>query len=208
MAVTGNRLVVALADRAEAARYVDLVLLAVGRSLAVAQEFEQHARFVTWAAHAAARVADTENDGADAGVEDEGVGAAIEGLWRILTGTPYPRLIGPALGTLTALGVFDAPYLDVLKRAKDARNAIAHEGALLPTTSREALARHATKLISWVDDINAADIPLAKHAHDVEEPRDPLPLLNFRQTATARRDVLVQGLAPLLQWIPAEDAGP
>jgi hypothetical protein len=189
-----------VADKVEAGRYVDTMLLAVGRSLVVAQEFERHARFVAWAAHTASRMAGAAEDSA----ADDGVAS----LWRILTETPYPHLIGPALGTLKTLGVFEATYLDVLRRAKDARNAIAHEGALLPATSREALAGHATKLISWVDDIDAADIRLAKCAHDVEEPLDPLPLQVFRQAASARRAVLTDGLAPLLRWGPAVPAGP
>jgi hypothetical protein len=106
-----NKLLRSQVEREEAKGYFDVVLLAVGRALAAAQEFEQHARFVTWALHAAERVTAAEQDG-------------VEKLWTVLSSTNYPKLIGPALKTLEDLGAMDADYLATLRRAKDARNAI------------------------------------------------------------------------------------
>lgn len=180
-----NRFQKAIEDQKSAAIYIDSVLLAVGRSLAVAQNFEQNARFVTWAADTHFRLEAAARDG-------------VEDLFTILSSTPYPNLIGPALARLKILGVFDAVYLDTLKKAKGARNAIAHEAALIPRNSVEDLGVHALKLISWVDDIQAADISLSRAAHDIQEPKDPLPLVVFAGNAAALRDTLMQGLAPLL----------
>jgi hypothetical protein len=172
-------------DRKQAALHVDKMLLAVGRCLEVAQRFEQNARSVTWAAHASLRLEVAEGDG-------------VEDLFTILSSTPYPQLIGPAIATLKNLEVFDAAYLQTLKKAKDARNAIAHEAALIPRNSVADLATHAAKLISWLDDIQAADISLSKAAHDIEEPKDPLPLRVFEENAATQREDIVRGLTPLM----------
>jgi hypothetical protein len=83
---------------------------------------------------------------------------------------------------------------------------LAHEGALLPKESVISLAGHARQLIAWVDDIDAADIRLAKYNRDIEEPDEMLPLRVFEDAAAARRAELVDGLAPLLERAPDVDS--
>jgi hypothetical protein len=183
--VGANRIQQAIADKQEAARYHEAMYLAVGRTLRVAQEFEQNARFVTWAARAHANVQKATEDG-------------VSELWQVLTSTSYLGLIGPTLKVLEGLNVFDAEYMAVLGHAKEARNSIAHEAALFADHSTSLMGEHAAKLIMWVDAVQAADIRLSKAAYDIQEPKDPLPLWNFEQIAGHRRQTIATGLTQIL----------
>ncbi|MBT2545314.1 hypothetical protein J7E99_32610 [Streptomyces sp. ISL-44] len=142
---------------------LDALFLSAGRSLHIANAFEEKCR---WMVRCINLVEVHENADPVATFED------------IIAGLPADKMLGPTLQQLTGHLSCSAETMDALRRARRARNFIAHEGAGVGDISvvreRHILA-HACRLRSAVSDLAAGDNIVSQWGFHFEEPRWSLP---------------------------------
>lgn len=97
---------------------------------------------------------------------------------ELITALPADKMLGPALHQLTGHMSCSTETMDVLRRARKARNFIAHEGADVGDISAapaKHLLAHAGRLRSAVSDLAAGDNIVSQWGFHFEEPNWSLP---------------------------------
>ncbi|KAB8197658.1 hypothetical protein FH608_003755 [Nonomuraea phyllanthi] len=143
---------------------LDATFLSVGRALYLANEFESKCQFVLRISNLIAIVQDD----------------PVLGLQEALSSLPSDKMLGPTLMDLTqrALGGFSSQDIDVLDRARKARNFIAHEGAAIGpmwAVKSDRILDHTIRLRAAVADLAHGDNLISQWCHGIEEPKEPLP---------------------------------
>jgi len=142
---------------------LDALFLSAGRSLHIANAFEGKCR---WMLRCVNLVAVHQNVDPVATFED------------LIAALPADKMLGPALHQLTGHMSCSTETIDVLRRARKARNFIAHEGADVGDTSAaraKHLLAHAGRLRSAVSDLAAGDNIISEWGFHFEEPNRSLP---------------------------------
>jgi len=145
-------------------------MLAAGRALYVCNQFEAKCRVILRNMHIIDRIASD----------------PVASLAEAFNDLPSsPKMLGGTLKEIKAkaeaFGVTEA-QLEVLVKAKDARNMIAHEGAdigpLYNVRSKDIL-QVLQRLRSAVADVAAGDNIVSTWIYYIEEPREPVPHIKF-----------------------------
>ncbi len=137
---------------------LDALFLAAGRSLHIANAFEGKCR---WMLRCINLVEVHQNADPVATFED------------LIAALPADKMLGPALHQLTGHMSCPTETVDVLRRAREARNFIAHEGADVGDISAaraKHLLEHAGRLRSAVSDLAAGDNIISQWGFHFEEP--------------------------------------
>lgn len=141
---------------------VDALHLSAGRSLHIANAFESKCRSILRLTNLA-----------DAFDTDP-----VADLRQAIASLPDDKLLGPTLQELNGLMSSSADTIDVLHRAKEGRNFIAHEGGaadFAATMSRDDILKHASRLRTAVADLAQGDNIVSTWCYVIEEPREPVP---------------------------------
>ncbi|GII67370.1 hypothetical protein Skr01_74550 [Sphaerisporangium krabiense] len=143
---------------------LDATFLSAGRALYLANAFESKCQFVLRISNLIAVVQDD----------------PVLSLQEAISSLPGEKMLGPTLKELTqhALGGFNSEDIDVLDKARKARNFIAHEGvaigAMWAARSNQIL-DHMLRLRAAVTDLAHGDNIISQWCHGIEEPKGPLP---------------------------------
>jgi hypothetical protein len=144
---------------------IDEILLAAGKALYLANNFESNCQYVL-------RIANLVDL-----IKDDPVASLEEAAAKL----PEDKMLGPTLQGLFAHT--DIPMLPdrmaALKRAKDARNYIAHEGAMaigeLDSYNVQGMLDALRALRAKVIDLANGDNIVSCWVYEIDEPREPLP---------------------------------
>lgn len=142
----------------------DALHLSAGRSLHLANAFEAKCRFVL-------RIANL-IDALDAD--------PVADLELAIASLPPDKLLGPTLHQLNGRMPLPADTADVLHRAKEGRNFIAHQGGgtnFAATMRSGDIVKHASRLRAAVADLARGDNIVSTLCYAIEEPREPAPQL-------------------------------
>jgi hypothetical protein len=173
---------------------LDAAFLSTGRALHIANEFESKCRFVLRVSNLIVAV---QND-------------PVLSLREAVASVPRDKMLSATLNDLTnhTLGGFDSADVDVLDRARDARNFIAHEGAAVGpmwAVRSNHIIDHLTRLRAAVKDLALGDNIISQWCHGIEEPKEPMPTF-FIKAYPAMIDKWVFGhLAELIDIPEFED---
>ncbi|WP_162641518.1 hypothetical protein [Streptosporangium sp. 'caverna'] len=143
---------------------LDATFLSAGRALYLANEFESKCQFVLRISNLISVVQDD----------------PVLSLQEAISSLPREKMLGATLKDLTqhTLGGFDSEDIDVLDKARKARNFIAHEGvaigAMWVARSNKIL-DHIIRLRAAVTDLAHGDNIISQWCHGIEEPKEPLP---------------------------------
>ncbi len=132
------------------------LFLAVGKALYIANGFEVKLRYVLRMGKLADRYKET--DDLDA--------------WLAFMETTKDPLLGRALIELSALSIMKPADINVLKRAKDARNAIAHEGGSIGpaySASAKAIELQFSRLRKDVSILAVGDNLVSRWVYEIDE---------------------------------------
>ncbi len=137
---------------------VDLALMAAGRALYLANHFERKCKFVL-------RIAN---------LETALIGSPQMPFADALASVAKDKWLGPTILDLSSFPPVSADQAEALDAAKDARNFIAHEGALFgPLHTRETHIRsHLGKLRASVVALAHGDDIVSGWVYDIEEKHD------------------------------------
>lgn len=146
---------------------IDAVLLAAGRALYVCNRFEANCRLVLRSMQ----------------IVDKLIADPVDSVEETFTNLPNPKMLGGALELIEAkadLWEVTEENLAILKKGKDDRNAIAHEGAYvgsLYSVKSQKLIDSVARLRSAVADVAAGDNIVSTWLYKIEEPREPVPYI-------------------------------
>ncbi|MFE0448141.1 hypothetical protein [Streptomyces fungicidicus] len=142
---------------------LDALFLSAGRSLHIANAFEGKCRWLVRCINL---------------VEVHQNADPVATFEEIIAALPADKMLGHALHQLTGRMSCTTETMDVLRRAREARNFIAHEGAdvgdLSAARAKHILA-HAGRLRSAVSDLAAGDNIVSQWGFHFEEPNWSLP---------------------------------
>lgn len=135
---------------------LDEFFLAVGKALYIANGFEAKLRYVLRMAKLANRI--KEDDDLDA--------------WLAYMKTLTDPVLGRALVELTAFSLMKPEDLEVLDKARDARNYVAHEGAFvgpLSSASARTIGQQFEELRRCVAALSAGDNLVSRWVYEIDE---------------------------------------
>jgi hypothetical protein len=141
---------------------LDALFLSAGRSLHLANAFEAKCRYLLRMANLVKVL------------EDD----PVSDLEQAIAALPVDKLLGPTLQDLDRRMLSASSAADVLRRAKDARNFIAHEGAGVGTVwavHEAPILEHVARLRAEVAHLALGDNVVSQWCHAIEEPRVPRP---------------------------------
>ncbi|MFD0064145.1 hypothetical protein [Streptomyces sp. NPDC056690] len=142
---------------------LDALFLSAGRSLHIANAFEGKCRWMVRCINL---------------VEVHQNADPVATFEEIVAALPADKMLGPSLHQLTGHMSCSTETMDVLRRAREARNFIAHEGAdvgdLSAARAKHILA-HVGRLRSAVSDLAAGDNIVSQRGFHFEEPNWSLP---------------------------------
>ncbi|WP_432009251.1 hypothetical protein [Streptomyces bacillaris] len=141
---------------------LDALFLAVGRALHLANAYENKCQYVL-------RVGNM----VTAGQADP-----VLTLDELIASTPMDQMLGGTLHSLANHPVGVTMDMDILHKAREARNFIAHEGASIGYiwyARPESILQHTVKLRTAVGDLAAGDNLISQWCHGLEEPHASQP---------------------------------
>ncbi|MGC0327993.1 hypothetical protein RKD23_000983 [Streptomyces sp. SAI-170] len=142
---------------------LDALFLSAGRSLHLANAFETKCRWIVRCINLIEA-----HDAADPMATFEDIIAAL----------PKDEMLGPTLRQLVVHMSVSAEPADILRRAREARNFIAHEGAGVGDISAvrdKHILVHAARLRTAVSDLATGDNIVSAWGYHLDEWREPLP---------------------------------
>ncbi|MFJ8073827.1 hypothetical protein ACIQ7Q_07795 [Streptomyces sp. NPDC096176] len=142
---------------------LDALFLSAGRSLHIANAFEGKCRWMVRCINL---------------VEVHQNADPVATFEEIIAALPADKMLGPTLHQLTGCMPCSTETMDVLRRARKARNFIAHEGADvgdISTAREKRILAHAGRLRSAVSDLAAGDNIVSQWGFHFEEPDWSLP---------------------------------
>lgn len=156
----------------------DALLLAIGRALAIAQNYEGNARYVL-------RIARMSKEYV------EGRAETLDELIDFANSLPRQMLGGLVRGFDQLGGDLTTDKIEILRRGANARNYIAHEAAEGLTYDRpEDRAEHLQKLDSAVRDLVEADNLVSRWSYAIQEKEAYVPIIRSSYPADAHRWVM------------------
>ncbi|MFE6852956.1 hypothetical protein ACFVDH_19450 [Streptomyces sp. NPDC057674] len=136
---------------------LDALFLAAGRALHLASAYENKCQYVLRMGHLATAI-QTE---------------PVLTLDELIAATPADKMLGGTLHCLASHPMGVTMDMDILHKAREARNFIAHEGASIGyswSARRESILEHAVKLRAAVADLAAGDNLISQWCYGLEEP--------------------------------------
>ncbi|MFE2033033.1 hypothetical protein ACFXBB_07175 [Streptomyces scopuliridis] len=142
---------------------LDALFLSAGRSLHLANAFEQKCRWIVRCINL---------------VEMHREADPVATFEDLVATLPADKMLGPTLQRLVGRMDCSAETVDTLRRARLGRNVIAHEGAGIGNVSlarEDRILAHAARLRSAVSDLADGDNIVSQWGYRIEEPRGYLP---------------------------------